>query len=236
MIGKGFRVSPKPGKTLLWIWVKKDLKSMKGQVGVDLAGGSMLNKPFFATENYISVDINKTKLDEGLARYPDAKVVNTTIQDYLNDPETERPDVLVCVQTMGTNQFFEHGETYSTIEQMYHALRPGGGMIFNIGDLGVDLNVIERRLTKLLDGKFKSVSSRFYGAFDYGGLKPRWERVTGGPVKRVAATQRPKLSRVHALLARFSFPIAFLMYLVPPFRTGFGLRKCKLYFRCTGKI
>ena len=85
MIGKGFRVSPKPGKTLLWIWVKKDLKSMKGRIGVDLAGGSMLNKPFFATKNYISVDINKIKLDEGLARYPDAKAFNTTIQDYLNN-------------------------------------------------------------------------------------------------------------------------------------------------------
>jgi len=236
MIGKRFRVSPKPAKTLLWIWVKKDLASMKGKIGVDLASGSMLNKPFFVTKNYIAVDVNKVKLDEGLVKYPDATVFNTTINDYLNNPKNESPDVLVCLQTMGTNQFFEHDETFSTIENMYRALRPGGGMIVNIGDFGVDLIDMERRLSELLHSKFASVRLRAYGAFDYGGLQPRWEQVDGKFARRVGGGQRPKQTPIHALLARFALPIALLMHLVPPLRTGFGMRKSRLYYCCTGKI
>lgn len=46
-MGRRFRVSLKPGKTLLWLWLKKNLLTMKGELGVDLAGGSMLNRRFF---------------------------------------------------------------------------------------------------------------------------------------------------------------------------------------------
>ena len=57
-MGRRFRVSSKLGKTLLWLWIKRDLSAMKGELGVDLAGGSMLNRRFFRTEKYISVDTN----------------------------------------------------------------------------------------------------------------------------------------------------------------------------------
>ena len=57
-MGRRFRVSSKPGKTLLWLWIKRDLSAMKGELGVDLAGVSMLNRRFFRTEKYISVDTN----------------------------------------------------------------------------------------------------------------------------------------------------------------------------------
>ena len=61
-MSKFFRISAKPGKTLLWLWLKNDLSGMKGRVGVDLAGGSMLNKLFFRTERYISVEETKSSL------------------------------------------------------------------------------------------------------------------------------------------------------------------------------
>ena len=50
------------GKTLLWIWIRRDLQKIFGDLGIDLAGGSMGNKRF-ATKNYMSVDIDQTKLD-----------------------------------------------------------------------------------------------------------------------------------------------------------------------------
>ena len=80
MIKNLFRISSTPGKTLLWLLLKKDLTSVKGDLGVDLAGGSMLNKCFFKTKRYVSVDINQIKLSEGMEVYPDAIAVNETIQ------------------------------------------------------------------------------------------------------------------------------------------------------------
>ena len=61
MIKGLFRVSSTPGKTLLWLMLKNDLKNITGELGVDLAGGSMLNRPFFKTKKYVSVDINQIK-------------------------------------------------------------------------------------------------------------------------------------------------------------------------------
>jgi len=232
-MGRRFRVSPKPGKTLLWLWLKKDLLTMKGELGVDLAGGSMLNRRFFRTEKYISVDINQVKLNEGLQKHPDAEAVNSSIMDYLDNLKDEKPDVLVCVQTMGTNQFFDHDETYLTVEKMHEVLRSGGGMIFNVGSVGVDLNDIERRLNNLLKGKFKSVKSSFYGAFHSGGGQPRWDIENDGIVRRSNDTERPKSSRLRAMI---SLSVAYLMYMLPPLRTGFGLKKRKLYFCCKGKL
>ena len=109
------------------------------------------------------------KLNEGLQKHPDAEAVNSSIMDYLDNLKDEKPDVLVCVQTMGTNQFFDHDETCLTVEKMHEVLRSGGGMIFNVSSVGVDLNDMERRLNNLLKGKFKSVKSSFYGAFHFGG-------------------------------------------------------------------
>ena len=105
-------------------------------------------------------------------------------------------------------------------------------MIFNVGSVGVDLNDIERRLSNLLKGKFKSVKSSFYGAFHSGG-QPRWDIENDGIVRRSNDTERPKSSRLRAMI---SLSVAYLMYMLPPLRTGFGLKKRKLYFCCKGKL
>ena len=124
---KSHRVGASAGKTLLWIWVREDLPKMAGEVGVDLAGGSMVNKRFFATKKYISVDIDEGKLDLGMERNPDACALNMKVQDFLKDGKKEEPDVLVCVQTMGTNRYFEHEETVKVVDAMCKSLRVGGG-------------------------------------------------------------------------------------------------------------
>ena len=81
MIKGLFRISSTSGKTLLWLLLKKDLANVKGELGVDLAGGNMLNKSFFKTKRYVSVDINQIKLSEGLETYPDATAVHDTVQN-----------------------------------------------------------------------------------------------------------------------------------------------------------
>jgi hypothetical protein len=67
------------------LWLKKYLSKIYGEIGIDLADGSMLNKKFFKTKKYICVDLNQEKLDKGLLFIKDAITVNSKIEDYLKN-------------------------------------------------------------------------------------------------------------------------------------------------------
>tara|TARA_Y100000389_G_scaffold205091_1_gene263020 strand:- start:14246 stop:14989 length:744 start_codon:yes stop_codon:yes gene_type:complete len=242
-----FRIErTKPGKTLLWLWLKNSLSKMPGEVGIDLAGGGMLNKCFFKTDNYICVDMNQIKLDEGKKNHPDAVVVNSTIQEYLDNTKNNA-DVIICVQTMGVNMLFQHDETFNVICMMYEKLKINGNMIFNIGSLGIDINVMEKKLSKFFHGKFQKVDKRFYGAFDPSGISKnlRWEKKDDGSIKRInkyfkttkdsffISIFKKFISSIRDFLSLF---IAILMHFFPPLRTAFGIKKHKIYFCCEKKL
>lgn len=65
------------------------------------------------------------------------------------------------------------------------------------------------------------------------GGQPRWDIENDGIVRRSNDTERPESSRVRAMI---SLSVAYLMYMLPPLRTGFGLKKRKLYFCCKGML
>lgn len=204
------RIGSSAGKTLLFIWIKNDLKNIKGELGIDLAGGSMLNKRFFSTDEYVCVDIDQSKLDKGKNENSDAISINSKIQDFMNNKDQNKPDVLLCVQTMGTNRFFEHEETLKVIKQMYYFLKPGGSMIFNVGSVNINLNHLENQIKEILNQKFKSVNIRTYGAFHI--------------------THKNLTHRFNRLI------LAYLMNFFLPLRTFFGFKKRKIYFACKNKI
>jgi len=209
---RSHRIGSTSAKTLLWIWVKKDLSKTQGDTGADLAGGTMLNKRFFKTKKYICVDIDQKKLDIGKSANLDAVIINSKIQNFLQEDQKKKLDVLLCVQTMGANKFFEHDEIIEVVTSMYNSLKTGGSMIFNVGkEVGnLDLDLMENKLSLLLKGKFKYIDNQFYGF----------------------------LHRSHnkSLPRPIVFCLAYLMNMLPPLRTLFGLKKDKLYYCCQGKI
>ena len=207
---KSHRIGASTGKTLLWIWVRNDLPKLTGDLGIDLAGGTMGNKRFFKTKEYICVDINQSKLDIGIANNPDAKIINSRIQDFLLNENQKKPNLLVCLQTMGTNSYFEHDETLNVIKLMYRSLKEGGNMVFNIGKESGDLNIIEKEINIFFKKKFKSIQSKSYGALHKTYQKPI-----------------PGFARLG---------LAYIMHLLPPLRTLFGSKKDKLYYCCKGKL
>lgn len=204
------RIGSSAGKTLLFLWIKNDLKDIKGALGVDLAGGSMRNKKFFSIDKYVCVDIDQSKLDKGKNENPDAISINSKIQDFMNNYNSNKPDVLLCVQTMGTNRFFEHEETLKVIKQMYYFLKPGGSMIFNVGSVNINLDLLENQIKEFLNQKFKSINIRAYGAFHI--------------------TLKNRTHRFNRLI------LAYLMNFFLPLRTFFGFKKRKIYFVCKNKI
>ena len=239
MVKNLFRISSTPGKTLLWLLLKKDLTSVKGDLGVDLAGGSMLNKCFFKTRKYISVDINQIKLSEGMEVYPDAIAVNETIQNYLSGI-TEKPNLLVCVQTFGTNMFFEHQETLEVIKNMSKTLSFDGSMAFNVGSFGdVDVEELKNKLSPFLKARFLNVNFRFYGAMHNRVKLPRWKltedgiiRVKNKTLNKIGVLKKAK----HLVRSIFILGLAYTMYFLSPLRTAFGRKKKYLYCFCSSKL
>lgn len=205
---KSHRLGVAVEKTLLWIWVKRDLAKMKGEVGIDLAGGRMLTKRFFSTKNYICVDIDQQKLDSGMNSNPDAVAVNMRIQDFLKDSRNQAPDALVCLQTFGTNTLFEHDQTIDVVKEMARFLRQGGGMIFNIGSDCGNLREAETQLHSLLAEKFESVKIKHYGA----------------------------MHRTKRKASSIDLVWAYCMHYVPPLRTMLGLQVKRVYFCCNRKL
>lgn len=206
---RSHRFGGSAGKMLLWIWVRKDMPKIKGELGIDLAGGTMGNKHFFSTKKYICVDINQTDLDIGKKKNPNAVIINSRIQEFLQDPHQQKPDLLACFQTMGTNAKFEHEETLDVINSMYEFLKPGGSMIFNICWLK-NINEVEKKLSNFFDKKFQSVDCKSYGAFHKTPKKP--------------------------IFGFIRFILAYLMHTLPPLRTYFGLKKERLYYFCQKKL
>ena len=203
------RIGTSIGKTLLFIWLKKDLSKISGNLGIDLAGGAMLNKRFFKTNSYICVDIDQGKLDNGKQENPDGVIVNEDINVYMKRNYQNKPDVLLCVQTIGTNIKFNHEETLKIIESMFNFLNQKGSMVFNIGLSSGDLKVIENKLKIFFEGKFEKVQSKFYGTL-----------------------HSSSHLYVHPYLRFF---LAYVMHIIPPLRTFFGLEKKKIYFFCKNK-
>ena len=161
---RSHRIGLSAGKTLLWIWVKNDLPKIKGEIGIDLAGGRMFNKRFFRTKKYICVDIDKNELRLGKKDNPDAIIINKKIQNFLREKNKVKANLLVCFQTMGTNRFFAHNESIEVIKLMYKYLETGGSMFFNIA-WEKNINKIESELFTFFDKKFVKINYKYYGAF-----------------------------------------------------------------------
>ncbi|WP_435116883.1 hypothetical protein ACIJYF_00755 [Candidatus Pelagibacter bacterium nBUS_49] len=239
MFGKQFRISSSYDKTLLWLFLKKNLSDIKSDTGVDLAGGSMLNKRFFKTKKYIAVDINHIKLLEGKTKNPDAIVINDTLQNYLLNI-SKKPNLLVCVQTFGTNLFFEHEETFKVIKDMSIKLADGGSMIFNIGTFGdVNLKKLKDAILPTLNKQFHNVEFKYYGAFyKKSSPPPRWKITDDGIVRtkkklNIKSGLFKKLGYFFKSLSTLS--VAYAMYKVPQLRTLFGSKKFNLYCFCYKK-
>ena len=201
MMGQ-IRIGVTASKTLLFLWLKKDLRSIKGNLGIDLAGGSMMNKKFFMTKKYICVDLDKQKLKRGSNNFPDALTVNDKIEDFIKTYNREKPDLLICVQTMGINDKFDHSHTLIVIKMIYNLLKPGGSMVFNVGSFGVNLSLIEKDLNEFFNRKFKSIKINSYGFMDKTIEKPN---------------------------SYLQFFLASFMNIFPPLRTCFGFNKSNIY-------
>jgi len=153
--------SRRPAKQLAYNWIVQELKKSKGaDVGLDVACGYMQFKPFFQTKSYIGVDLDAERIELCKERYPDAISHKYSIEDM---PPEITGDYVVCIQTIGANEFFNEDNTMLCIRKLVDATRENGSLVMTIGPSTASYF---SEIDALLRDSFDEVGVREYGAFN----------------------------------------------------------------------
>jgi SAM-dependent methyltransferase len=156
LLPRKLRLSLKPSKQLLWLWLWREMRASRGRgVGIDAGCGLMQNRMLFETKDYVGIDVDPARQAANQAKYPGVRTVCAEIEqaDIVGD-------VVLCVQVMH-NRFFATERTVPAVQAMCDMLRPGGMLIFNLGERNMPY---EAEIDTLLAARFTKVKKRSYGA------------------------------------------------------------------------
>jgi len=152
------RLSLKPAKQLLWLFLWRDMRLSKGmEIGIDAGCGRMENKHLFQTGRYVGIDVDTDRLAKAHRQHPDAQVINSPIENAGN----VSGDMVLCVQVMH-NRFFQVENTLAAVSALVNMVRPNGALIFNFGRPSFPF---ESDVDALLATAFAQVKKRKYGAW-----------------------------------------------------------------------
>lgn len=149
------RWAKKPSRQLLWLWLERDMRNLSGETGLDAACGFMENKPFFNTQHYIGIDLDRDRVNRGMKKHPDAIGEVLRIEDL---DHRHQADVVLCVQTIGTNIHFVQANAREAVKKLVEATRHGGTLILNIG-----AKCSQKGITEELQRSFEHIEIRRYG-------------------------------------------------------------------------
>lgn len=161
-----WRVSGRPAKQLLYMWLARDMRHLSGDVGLDAACGDMANRRYFRTNRYIGVDADAERLHAALDKIDDSRVrgVVARIED-LNDDY--RADVVLCVQIAGA-KFNDPAKMPLIVDRLIELTKPGGSLI-----LTVTVKESADRVEQSLRNAFRRVTKRRVGEPSKYGLPKR---------------------------------------------------------------
>jgi len=203
------RFSHKPGKMLLWFWLRHDLRRIGHQrFAIDAACGEMKNRRFFDVDRYLGFDASERVLTVARAEHPEETALLAELADLPGIvAEHGRADIVCCVQTINTNHNFEHSSALEIVSNLALATAVGGSLLVNFGSRGAPLPALERATLELLGPQFDRIHVRRYGAL-----------LNGVPFGLVLSPL-----------------LALTMWALPPLRHAFGRRYRKLYLVCSGR-
>jgi len=157
-----YRVSLRPAKSLLWLWLSRDMRYSKGKsTGIDAGCGPMGNRPLFRSDHYVGIDTDAASLQAGHTRHPEA----TTVLSAIEDATHIHGDFVVCVQVIRINREFDVANDRLAIRALVGMCNLGGCLIVNLGSLGSSLKELESFVDGIVYKQFMQVEKRRYGAF-----------------------------------------------------------------------
>ena len=152
-----FRLSKKPAKQLLYLFLWRDLRLTRGcELGIDAGCGDMQNKPGFESQRYLGIDLDAERLAAAQARHPDAETHCAALPEVAGI----MGDFVLCVQVMN-NRFFALDNTIAACRALVAMVRPGGVLVFNISKRAF---AFETEIDELLANSFGDVHKAKYGA------------------------------------------------------------------------
>jgi len=157
-----YRVSLRPAKSLLWLWLSRDMRHSKGKAtGIDAGCGPMGNRPLFRTDHYVGIDTDAVRLRAGHTRYPET----TTVLSAIEDATHIHGDFVVCVQVINTTAGFDTANECLAIRSLVEMCNLGGCLVVNLGSRGSSLKELESFVDDIVYKQFMQVEKRRYGAF-----------------------------------------------------------------------
>ena len=203
------RFSEKPGKMLLWFWLRHDLRRIGHRpFAIDAACGEMKNRRFFDVDRYLGFDASERVLAVARAEHPEETALLAELAELPRIvAEHGRADIVCCVQTINTNHNFDHSSTLAIVRDLALATAVGGSLLVNFGSKGAPLPALERATLELLGPQFDRIHVRRYGAL-----------LDGVPFGLILSPL-----------------LALGMWAFPPLRHAFGRRYRKLYLVCSGR-
>jgi trans-aconitate methyltransferase len=152
-----FRLSKKPAKQLLYLFLWRDLRLTRGcELGIDAGCGDMQNKPGFESQRYLGIDLDAERLAAAQARHPDAETHCAALPEVAGITG----DFVLCVQVMN-NRFFAVEQTVAAVHALVAMVRPGGVLVFNISKRAFPY---QAEIDALLGESFGDVHKAEYGA------------------------------------------------------------------------
>lgn len=156
------RWSPKPQKQLLFTWVHRVFReSSYYKVALDIACGEMGFYSYIKSKEYIGVDMDEARLNNGASLYPKAKYYLSCIENI--DSSETNGDFVFCIQTIGVNKYFDAQQTLPSVNKLIDCTNKGGLLMFNIGGLSIPHTGV---IMQALQDKFEHVEIRKYGSFN----------------------------------------------------------------------
>lgn len=126
-----WRVSNRPSKQLLYMWLARDMRHLRGEIGLDAGCGDMGNRCYFRTSRYLGVEVDASRLEAALEKNRDERVsgIVCRIEDL---PATYQADAVLCVQATG-GKHNDLASLTALIDKLIALTKPGGSLIFNTG-------------------------------------------------------------------------------------------------------
>ena len=203
------RFSEKPGKMLLWFWLRFDLRRIGHQpFAIDAACGEMKNRRFFDVDRYLGFDASERVLAVARAKHPEETPLQAGLAELPQIvAEHGQADIVCCVQTINTNHFFDHNSSLAVVRDLALATAAGGSLLVNFGSKGAPLPTLEQASLEILEPQFERIHVRRYGAL-----------LVSVPFGLILSPL-----------------LALGMWALPPLRHAFGRRYHKLYLVCSGR-
>jgi hypothetical protein len=207
------RRSFNPSKNLIWIWLSKDLKSMKPcSFGIDAACGNMQQFPIMKVENYIGFDIDEKSVSQGLENFPNASGFVCSLEKVLEQRNDLylKGDLVICIQTLGINSNFDSENLLTAVGNLIKLTAHSGTLIMNIRWSKNEFKYQKFEIEKILKSNFSDIRSKSYGSFD--------------------SLSVPTNSKLNLLF--ITYPITIILYVFPFVRKFNIFRNNSTYFVC----